>query len=151
MPILKVYKFFEEMERFLIAEPEPMQLIIGIANNDEMVWSLYKEELKRANIIQKESALQVYKSVQKLINLKRVVKEYKWQKAKNKDSLTVEPPDIKPVLNSLTGGLSLDPIMVEDLIMLAQGNMDETHFVNLTNRFNLPPNLLKTFFLSAFL
>ena len=38
--------------------------------------------------------------------------------------MSIEPPDIKPVLNSLTTGLSLDPIMVEDLIMLAQGNMD---------------------------
>ena len=57
MPIQKVYKFFEELERFLIAEPEPMQLIMGIANNDESVWNIYKEELKRANIIQKESAL----------------------------------------------------------------------------------------------
>lgn len=80
-----------------------------------------------------------------------MVKEYRYAKAKKKDSLSIEPPDIKPVLNSLTGGLALDPIMVEDLIMLAQGNMDEAHFVNLTNRFNLPSNLLKTFFLSSFL
>ena len=34
-----------------------MQLIIGIANNDESVWNIYKEELKRASIIQKDSAL----------------------------------------------------------------------------------------------
>lgn len=29
--------------------------------------------------------------------------------------------------------------------------MDESHFVNLTNRFNLRPNLLKIFFLSTYL
>lgn len=59
-----------------MAEPEPVQLMMGIAENDERVWSIYKEELKRANVVKKESALEVYKSVQQLINLKRVVKEY---------------------------------------------------------------------------
>lgn len=53
-----------------------MQLILGIADNNESVWNFYKEELHRVNIIEKDSALQVYKAVQKLINLKRVVKEY---------------------------------------------------------------------------
>ena len=42
LPIQKVYRFFEDLERFLIAEPEPMQLIMGIANNEPEVWTLYK-------------------------------------------------------------------------------------------------------------
>ncbi len=151
LPIGKVYHFFQEYERLFIAEPEPMQLIMGIANNDDEVWTLYKEELQRVNIVKKDTALQVYKSVQGLINLKRTTKEYKVKRTKATEGKSVEPPDLKPILNSLTSGLALDPILVEDLVMLAQGNLEEAHFVNLTNRFNLPPQLVQTFFLSAFL
>ena len=77
------------------------------------------------------------------------MKEFKKPKKKSKER--VDPPDIKPILNSLTGGLALDPIMVEDLIMLAHGNVDESHLISLANRFNTPLELVKIFFLSLFL
>lgn len=55
-----VYLFFKQIERFLIAEPEPIQLIVGIANNDESVWNQYKRELHYSKIIKTDADIQAY-------------------------------------------------------------------------------------------
>lgn len=78
------------------------------------------------------------------------MKDYKYSKSTGDDRLT-EPPDVKRILNGLAGSSGLDPVLVEDLIMLAHGNIYESYYGDLANRFNIHPDLLKTFFLSNFL
>ena len=44
--------------------------------------------------------------------MKRIIKDYKFLKAKTKDSLSLDSPDIKHALNKLVGGLATDPVIV---------------------------------------
>ena len=57
LPIQRVHSFLRDVEKFTIAEPEPLQLIRGIASNIEGIWSHYSQALTSAKIVKEEAAL----------------------------------------------------------------------------------------------
>ena len=65
------------------------------------------------------------------------------------DSTSEELPDIKPFLNIVSNKITIDSPILENLIMVAHGNIESVNLQNIANRFQLPPNLIDAFFLSA--
>ncbi len=53
------------------------------------------------------------------------------------------------LLSAAASNANIDQVLFEDLLMLALGNFELAHFNNIATRFQAPPDLLNTFFLSA--
>jgi hypothetical protein len=58
-------------------------------------------------------------------------------------------PNLKPLFNTIAARIPIDSLVCEDLIHLAHGNQGKEYFLNLANRYSMPPKIIDTFFLSS--
>lgn len=145
-PLYQVLAILSSIERHTIVDHEPLSFLLGVGENSDSVWTDYKDLLKKAGLFKTEQSLQVYRSVQGLINLSKTTKDYIDKKRLNQ---RVDPPNLKMLLSAAASSANIDQVLFEDLIMLAHGNFELSHFSNIGTRFQAPPELISTFFFSA--
>lgn len=93
------------IERHTIVDHDALSFILGVGENSEVVWNDYKQLLSKAGLIKTEQSLQVYKSVQGLINLSKTTKDFVEKKRRNE---RVEPPNVKMLLSAAASNANID-------------------------------------------
>ena len=128
---------------------EPMTFILNIAVAD---WNDYEGRFKKlltlCKMLPHEQSWDVYDSVAGIVTLMKAVQEYNAEAGHIKEPFHFH--DLSHLLSILASSSQINSKLIEDLIILSHGIIDEARLSSLANLFSLPPELIKAFFLNSF-
>ncbi len=138
---------YSEEQWLMHLEPMTFLLNIAIAN-----WNDYEGRFKKlltlCKMLPHEQSWDVYDSVAGIVTLMKAVQEYNAETGYIKEPFHFH--DLSHLLSILASSSQINSKLIEDLIILSHGIIDETRLSSLASLFSLPPELIKAFFLNSF-
>lgn len=148
-------KQFIPLEKLIVMQFEKMNFYLDLAENEWRGDENIKKMLKSKVLPLGNKSLSVYASIAKLISLRTDVIRYN---STADDKTEYDSKDISPLLNAISASIPIKVKVVEDIIVLMQGILEEARFTSITAQYNammpglkLKVPMIKLLFISSYI
>ena len=143
------------LEKLVVMQFEKMNFYLDLAANEWSGEENIKKLLTKKIMPLGNRSIAIYGSISKLISLRTDVIRYQ----STGDSKTeYDSKDITPLLNAVSASIPIKVKVIEDIIVLMHGILEESRFNSITAQYNaqnpnlkLKTNLIKLLFISSYI